>query len=174
VQVLRELLRLGAANFIVATVCDPEVAAAAHAAGVGATLTCRLGGKADGLHGSPLDTTARVVSLSNGQYVVQGPMMRGMRADLGPTAVLTIGGGQVIVNTFNQQTFDPQVIRSQGLEPTGAHIVVVKSALHYKAAFLPIAAHVVEISADGLSRADFWTLPFTRVRRPLYPLDPIP
>jgi microcystin degradation protein MlrC len=114
-----------------------------------------------------------VVSLSNGQYVIEGPMMRGMRGDLGPTAVLAIGGGHVIVNSFNHQTFDPQVIRSQGLEPADARIVVVKSALHYKAAFLPLAAHVVEISADGLSRADFWTLPFTQVRRPLYPLDPI-
>jgi microcystin degradation protein MlrC len=173
VQTLAELLRAGARDFIVSTVCDPGVAAQAHAAGAGAAITCRLGGKVDGFHGPSLDVTATVVSVSDGAYVCEGPMMRGTCGDLGPTAVLAIGGGHVIVNSYNQQTYDPQVIRSQGLEPARARVVVVKSALHYKAAFLPLVRHVVEISGEGLSRADFWTLPFTRVRRPLYPLDPI-
>ena len=171
VQVLRELLRVGAKDFIVSTVCERAVAAAAHASGVGTTFTGQLGGKADRFHGPPIEVTARVVSLSDGAYVCEGPMMRGSRGNLGKTAVLAIGGGHVIVNSFNQQTFDPQVIRSQGLEPTQARIVVVKSALHYQAAFRPLAAKIVEVSAEGLSRADFWNLPFTRVRRPLFPLD---
>jgi microcystin degradation protein MlrC len=173
VQVLRELLRAETKDFIVSTVCDREVAAQAHAAGVGATLTCRLGGKADRLHGPPVDVTASVVSLSEGAYVCEGPMMRGARGNLGKTAVLAVGGGHVIVNSVNQQTYDPQVIRSLGLEPKEARVVVVKSALHYQAAFRPLAARIVEVSAEGLSRADFWNLPFTRVRRPIYPLDPV-
>lgn len=173
VQVLRELLRTETKDFIVSTVCDREVAAQAHAAGVGAILTCRLGGKADRLHGPPVDVTASVVSLSEGAYVCEGPMMRGARGNLGKTAVLAVGGGHVIVNSVNQQTYDPQVIRSQGLEPKEVRVVVVKSALHYQAAFRPLAARIVEVSAEGLSRADFWNLPFTRVRRPIYPLDPV-
>src|SRR5262249_41161294 len=51
-------------------------------------------------------------------------------------------------------------------------VVVVKPPLHYRAAFEPIAREIVEVDAPGLSSSNLSRFPFTRIRRPIFPLDP--
>ncbi len=68
-------------------VADPEVAAKAHRAGVGATIDVRLGGKHGDLHGPPLEPSCVVRTLTDGRIVLQH-MMKGVPIDLGPSARL--------------------------------------------------------------------------------------
>ncbi|MCI0547058.1 MAG: MlrC C-terminal domain-containing protein, partial [Candidatus Rokubacteria bacterium] len=70
------------------------------------------------------------------------------------------------------QTLDPEMLRFVGIEPTEEKIVVVKSTIHYRAAFEPIAHEIVEVDAPGLSSSNLARFPFKRVRRPIFPLDP--
>jgi microcystin degradation protein MlrC len=170
-EILRELLRVGAREAVVACLWDPEAARACAAAGVGARLTLAVGGKVDDRHGAPLTVTGVVRTLSDGRFVHKGPMARGLPGQLGPTAVLDVDGVKVILISRRWQTLDPEMIRFVGIDPMGEKLLVVKSTIHYRAAFEPIAREIVEVDAPGLSSSNLARFAFRRVRRPIFPLD---
>jgi microcystin degradation protein MlrC len=172
-EILRELLRVHAPSATVACIWDPAAARACHQAGVGATLTLDVGGKIDDRHGAPVTMTGRVAALSDGSFVHKGPMMTGLPGRLGPTAVLQTGGVKLILISHRWQTLDPEMIRITGIDPAKEHILVVKSTIHYRAAFEPLAARIIEVDAPGLSSSNLERFTFTRVRRPIFPLDAI-
>jgi microcystin degradation protein MlrC len=99
-------------------------------------------------------------------------MMRGLPGRLGPTAVLDVDDVKVILISHRWQTLDPEMIRFVGIDPLEEKIVVVKSTIHYRAAFEPIARQIVEVDAPGLSSSNLGRFRFERVRRPIFPLDP--
>jgi microcystin degradation protein MlrC len=172
-EILRELLRVGATDTTVACIWDAEAAAACVAAGTGATITLPVGGKVDPAHGAPLTLTGVVRAVSDGRFVHKGPMFRGLIGRLGPTAVLQVGGIKVIVISHRWQTLDPEMIRFVGIDPERERILVVKSSIHYRAAFEPIAREIIEVDAPGLSSSNLTRFTFTNVRRPIFPLDNI-
>jgi microcystin degradation protein MlrC len=47
----------------------------------------------------------------------------------------------------------------------------VKSSVHYRAAFEPLAHAVIEVDAPGLSTSNLARFTFKNVRRPIFPLD---
>ncbi|MGL4242479.1 MAG: M81 family metallopeptidase, partial [Beijerinckiaceae bacterium] len=96
----RELLRQKARNAMVLIAHEPEAAATAHAAGVGATIDATLGVHVDGPGQEPLDGPWKVVKLSNGEFVGTGPMLGDAPCKLGPTAVLQKDGVQVLVGSI--------------------------------------------------------------------------
>ena len=135
-------------------------------------MTLSVGGKVDDRHGVPLTVTGTVRTLSDGRFVHKGPMLRGLPGRLGPTAVLDLDGVKVILISLRWQTLDPEMLRFVGIEPLDHKIVVVKSTIHYRAAFEPIASDIVEVDDPGLSSSNLGRFAFTRVRRPIFPLDP--
>lgn len=172
-EILQELLRVDAPSATVACLWDPEAAAACTRAGRGATLTLDVGGKVDDRHGRPVTMTGRVSALSDGSFVHTGPMLRGLPGRLGPTAVLQSGGIKVILISHRWQTLDPEMIRLVGIDPCLERILVVKSTIHYRAAFEPLAARIIEVDAPGLSSSNLDRFAFAHVRRPIFPLDDI-
>jgi microcystin degradation protein MlrC len=170
-EILRELLRVGAPSATVACLWDPQAAAACTRAGLGATLTLDVGGKVDDRHGAPVTMTGRVSALSDGTFVHRGPMLRGLPGRLGPTAVLQQGGVKAILISHRWQTLDPEMIRLVGIDPAAERILVVKSTIHYRAAFEPLAARIIEVDAPGLSSSNLDRYAFEHVRRPIFPLD---
>jgi microcystin degradation protein MlrC len=170
-EVLRELLRVGARDATVACIWDPAAVQACARAGVGAPVTVAVGGRVDPSHGAPVEMTGRVRALSDGRFVHKGPMFRGLEGRLGPTAVLEAGGVKVILISERWQTLDPEMLRFVGIEPTAERLVVVKSAIHYRAAFAPLAHRILEVDAPGLASSNLARFPFKNVRRPIYPLD---
>lgn len=172
-ELLRALLGAGARAATMACLWDPAAAAASARAGAGATVTLAVGGKVDPSHGPPLELTGRVRTLSDGRFVHRGPMFRGLPGRLGTTAVLQVEGVKVILISERWQTLDPEMIRLVGIDPLAEKILAVKSTIHYRAAFEPLARAVVEVDAPGLSSSNLARFPFARVRRPIFPLDPI-
>jgi len=170
-ELLRELVRAGARSAVVACLWDPTAVQACLRAGVGSRLTLTVGGKVDDRHGAPLEVTGTVRTLSDGRFVHKGPMMRGLPGRLGPTVVLDVDGVKVILISHRWQTLDPEMIRFVGIDPSGEKILVVKSTIHYRAAFEPIAREIIEVDAPGLSSSSLSRFSFTRVRRPIFPLD---
>ncbi len=170
-SILRELLRLGVRHATVACIWDPEAVQACVRAGVGATLTVKVGGRVDPAHGAPVDVTGRVRTLSDGRFVHKGPMFRGLEGRLGPTAVLDVNDLKILLISLRWQTLDPEMIRFVGIDPAAEKILVVKSSVHYRAAFEPLARAIVEVDAPGLSSSNLARFTFKHVRRPIYPLD---
>ena len=153
-EILRELVQVGARSTVVACLWDPAAVAACAAAGVGRRITLDVGGKVDARHGAPLTVTGVVRTLSDGRFVHKGPMMRGLPGRLGATAVLDVNDVKVILISYRWQTLDPEMIRFVGIDPLGEKILVVKSTIHYRAAFEPIAKEIVEVDAPGLSSSN--------------------
>jgi len=170
-EILRELLRVGARRATVACVWDPGAARACVEAGAGATLTLSVGGKVDPAHGAPLTVTGRVGTLSDGRFVYRGPMMRGLEGRLGPTAVLDVNDVKIILVSHRRQALDPEMIRFVGIDPLAEKILVLKSSVHYRAAFEPLARAILEVDAPGLSSSNLGRFAFAHVRRPIFPLE---
>jgi microcystin degradation protein MlrC len=171
--ILQELLRAGARSAAVACIWDPAAAAACARAGIDAVLTLSVGGKTDRRHGEPVEVTGRVRTLSDGRFVHKGPMMHGLPGRLGLTAVLEVGGVKIILISLRWQTLDPEMLRIVGIDPLAEKVLVVKSTVHYRAAFEPIAREILEVDAPGLSSSNLGRFEFSRVRRPIFPLDDI-
>ncbi len=171
-EILRELLRVGARSAVVACLWDAAAVQQCVKAGVGARVTLDVGGKVDDRHGAPLSVTGTVRTLSDGRFIHRGPMMNGLPGRLGATAVLDVDDVKVILITYRWQTLDPEMIRFVGLDPLKEKILVVKSTIHYRAAFEPIAKEIIEVDAPGLSSSNLARFDFRRIRRPIFPLDP--
>jgi len=170
-EILRELLRVGARSAVVACLWDPAAVRECARAGVGQSVTLDVGGKVDDRHGAPLRVTGLVRTLSDGRFVHKGPMARGLPGRLGTTAVLDVTDVKIILISHRWQTLDPEMIRFVGLDPLDHHILVVKSTIHYRAAFEPIAREIIEVDAPGLSSSNLERFDFKRIRRPIFPLD---
>lgn len=150
---------------------DPETAEQAHQAGVGATINIRLGGKTEELHGEPIEATAYVKVLTDGQFIQQSPMGRGAKVDLGKMARLVVGGIDVIVSSIRTQTLDDEVFRLHGIDVTRYKIVAIKSSNHFRAGFEPIAHAIIRADTPGLVSADLASFDYQRLQRPIWPLD---
>lgn len=159
---LAELIRQDAQGAVLGLINDAESAAACHAAGEGAALDLSLGGKSDG---APLPVTATVERLSDGRFTCTGPMGKGNPADLGPTALIRISSGvRVIVVSRKMQALDQALFTHIGVDPAEQKIVAVKSSVHFRAHFQPIAEKVIVVAAPGPVVADPAVLPFTNLR----------
>jgi microcystin degradation protein MlrC len=159
---LAELVRQGATGAVVCLINDADSAAACHAAGVGAEVALSLGGKSDD---APFACTARVEKLTDGRFTLTGPMGAGNPANLGPSALISIAPGiRVIVVSRKMQALDQAIIRHVGIEPASAPILALKSSVHFRADFTPIAERIIVAIAPGPVVADPATLPFQHVR----------
>ena len=172
-RLLQALLDSGLEGVAVGTIFDPAAVAAAQAAGPGAVVALRLGGHHDPAFGAPLDVRAQVVSLSDGGFVNDGPMQRGVRMSMGPTAVLRIGGVEVVTVSSRLQTTDLQVFLSQGIDPRRRRVLVVKSVQHFRAAYAPIAGGITVVDSGALCSPDVHRFAYTKLRRPVFPLDDV-
>jgi len=159
---LAELVRQDAQGAVLGLINDAESAAACHEAGIGATLALSLGGRSDG---APIAVTATVEALTDGRFTCTGPMGRGNPADLGPTALIRVSPGvRVIVVSRKMQALDQALFTHIGVQPTEQKIIALKSSVHFRADFQPIAEQVIIVAAPGPVVADPATLPFTRLR----------
>jgi microcystin degradation protein MlrC len=186
-EIVRFLLAERVRGAAVALVADAEAAARCHAAGEGAKVELILGGKTDRLHGEPLPVRGFVRRLSDGRYVNQGPMMAGVAVDLGPSALLAClppeladaaedpgeAAVTVLVTSRAETPIDLNAFRVVGVEPTELRVIGLKGKGHFRAAFEPIASRVILVEGPGITGADLSRLPLSRVRRPIWPLDPV-
>ncbi|WP_413864335.1 M81 family metallopeptidase [Albidovulum sp.] len=169
---LDALLKAGATGGAFAPMIDPAAAAELHRHKVGETVTLDLGGKRDpAFGGGPMRLTGEIVHLSDGTYTGDGPILGGITHSFGPTAVFRVQGIDILVVTLNEQMLDLQQVRAFGIEPARLRFLVVKSMQHFRAAFEPIAGRVIVCDTGALATPQAHLRPYTRVRRPVWPLD---
>ena len=159
----RELMRQGATGAIVAICHEPAVAAAAHAAGMGATFTATLGVAAEGPGQEPLSGEFRVVALSDGRFTGTGPMLGGAAVDMGPTAVIEKDGVRLLLGSKRQQPLSRNVFEHLGLDPARERIIVLKSSVHYRNHFQEIAGAIIVAASDGANPADPGAILYTKL-----------
>ena len=172
--VLKTLVALGPQGAVVGFLCDPAAAKIAHAAGEGQQVTLPLGGRSGPEGITPFEGTFRVARLGNGKIHTTGAVSGGREVDLGPMALLVIGGVSVAVTSKRMQALDQAPFRHLGVEPEDQKIMVLKSTCHFRAEFEPIAEKVIVVISPGGYLADPARYPYRRLRpgvrlRPLGP-----
>jgi microcystin degradation protein MlrC len=174
-DVIAEVLRQELPDVAVATVHDPAAVEAMRKAGAGAQVTLDLGGKAEmpsiGRRPRSLRVSGRVAHLSDGRWKITGPMYTGVTADTGPTAVLDLGRMKIVVVSYHHEPFDLGIFTANGIDPRGQRYLLLKSRIHYRAGFAPLASRTFTCDGAGVTTSDNAELSFRHVRRPIYPLD---
>jgi microcystin degradation protein MlrC len=173
--VVEAILERGLEDVAIAPIRDPDAVARMAAAGIGANVTLALGGKTDmpsiGLQGRPLTVSGRVRTITDGEIVFGGPMYTGVKSSLGRSAVLETPRAQIVVTERHHEPFDLVIFRHFGIEPTAKRYLMLKSRIHYRAGFKPIAAAIVECQGEGVTNADLSVYRYEKLKRPIYPLD---
>jgi len=174
--VLGAILDAGLEDVAAFAVCDPQAVEQMKGAGTGARVTLPLGGKLDmpalGLEGKPREVTGTVRRIAKGLYRNDGPMARGELADMGACAVLDTGKVEIAVISRHVEPYDIASFRELGIDPAKKRYVMLKSRVHWRAGLGGLARAVVECAGEGVCTSDYAQLKFSRVRRPVYPLDP--
>lgn len=173
--VVQAVLEAGLDGVAMAAILDPRAARAMHAAGPGAALTLPLGGRTDlpalGLKGRPLTLSGTVAALSDGRWTVEGPMYTGVQVDMGPSAVLRVGGMDIVVVSHPHEPWDRGVFTSLGIDPASKRFLLLKSRVHYRAGFGDLEAKRILLDGAGATTSDWTRLPYARLTRPIHPLD---
>ncbi len=170
---LDALLKIGVSNAAFGPIADPAIAAHLHQHSVGDTVTVDLGGKTDPhFGGGPITVTGKILQLSDGVCIGDGPMKGGQELHFGKTCVLHVDGIDILVVSEAIQMYDQQQFRSFGIDPSAKSVVGLKSMQHFRAAFEPIAGKVIVCDCGALCTTDVTKLPYQKVPRPIYPLDP--
>lgn len=174
---LAAMIRLRAEDAVLGMLIDAPSAAAAHALGRGNSARFALG-EISGLPGHvPLAGEFTVQALGDGNFIGTGPYYRGLALKLGPMALLRsreAPGVRVVLASKKCQTADQEMFRHLGVEPKTQRLVAVKSSVHFRADFQPIAKQVLVVRAPGPALADPADFRWTRLRRGmrLGPLGP--
>lgn len=175
---LAALIRHRAQDAVLGLLIDPPSARRAHEAGQGATLDFTLG-EISGVPGHvPLAGRFTVERLGDGRFTCTGPMFKGFRMQLGPMALLrseAAPGVRVVLASSKCQAGDQEMFRHVGIEPIRQRIVALKSSVHFRADFQPIAREVLVVRSPGPALADPVDFAWTRLRPGLRmrPLGPV-
>jgi microcystin degradation protein MlrC len=176
--VLNALIQQQAKDAVLGLLIDPASAGRAHEAGQGAALVFSLGGTSSIPGDAPLVGDFTVERLGDGRFICTGPMFKGFRMTLGPMALLrsrAAPGVRVVLASRKCQAADQEMFRHLGVEPRKSRILALKSSVHFRADFEPMAKEVLVVKAPGPALADPAEFRWTKLRKGvrLRPLGPV-
>jgi len=173
--VLKEAMRLGFEDLVAGPIHDPVSIRQMVAAGVGSEVTLDIGGKTSAPRlnytGDPLRVSGRIRAIVDGRFKATGPMLRGLSVSIGLMAVLSTETMDILLTEQRVEALDVAIFTHVGIDPRERKYILLKSRQHFRAAFEPIAAHLVQIAGPGVTNPDFSTFPFKHIERPVFPLE---
>ena len=165
--ILRRLIERGVQGAAVAPLWDPMAVRLCFMAGVGGKLRLRFGGKTAPTSGQPIDALVTVTALVHDA----SQAFADARIPLGDCAAIDLGGISVVLITKRTQAMGADLFTGMGVTLADKRIVVVNSTNHFYAAFAPLAPKVLYCDSGGPIPRDHREVPYTRVQRPIWPLD---
>jgi microcystin degradation protein MlrC len=175
---LRSLMEQQAKEAVLGMLIDPGSAKRAHEIGLGNCAVFNLGGLSRIPGDAPCAGEFTVERLGDGRFTCTGPMFKGFRMTLGPMALLrsrAAPGVRVVLASRKCQAADQEMFRTLGVEPRACRIVALKSSVHFRADFEPIAKEVLVVKSPGPALADPAEFQWTKLRKGvrLRPLGPV-
>jgi microcystin degradation protein MlrC len=170
---LRAFHEAGVEGALLGVFYDPDLAAEAHRQGIGSRFEAQFNRAETTRFSEPYTAGARVVALTDGKCVGRRGIYAGLRLELGPCAALEIGGVTVVVISHRVQCADPVFFEMMGLDIGRARSVVVKSRGHFRGGFDEFFGpeQIVEVDLPGLTSPMLHRFEWTRLPRPVIPLD---
>lgn len=171
---LRAMIKHRLTNAAIA-INDPEAVQQLASVAAGGKAIVAIGGKGSRLDPGPLTLEVELISRSDGQFELEDKQshlasMAGDRFDMGPCAVVKHGGLTILLTSRKTPPFDLGQWRSQGIDPEQLSYIGVKAAVAHRRAYDPIAARMLWVDTPGPCSSNLTSLPFKRVRRPVFPL----
>jgi len=174
---LEQCLRQGMTHLGVGPLADAATVAQAFDAGVGSRIRVALGNKVpQGLPlppRPPFECEVTVRALGDGRFRITGPIYTGETWAMGRTAVLAHDAFTAVVSERPMEPLDLAVFESVGVDPRAFSWLLLKSRMYCRPTFVPIAAGLVECDSRGVCSSDYALFRFAKLRRPVYPLDPL-
>jgi microcystin degradation protein MlrC len=157
---------------------DPAAVAEVTRLRRGERRTLPIGGRENTLAGPPAELDVEFLSTSDGQFDLEDPhshlaSMCGTRVNMGPSAVVRHRGVTILLTSRKTPPFDLGQWRSQGVPPESLRVIAVKAAVAHRRAYDKIAAASYTVDTPGPCTSNLRSLPYRRIRRPIYPLDEI-
>ena len=171
--ILSAFLEAGIRDCVLAVFYDSVAVNAAFAVGEGACLPLTLNSAEDNQFSEPVEVTARVERLSNGQFVGEYGMVAGKTVETGCTAVLDVGGVRIVAVSQRQQCLSTDYLTAFGIDPASCRVIVVKSRGHFRAGFEHLfnPDQIYEVDVAGLTSPNLATFGWQYLPRPVFPLD---
>lgn len=169
--VLKELIRRGVGRAYAPFMFDPALAAAAVAAGAGATLDMAMFGKSSDRAGGPVEATARVLQARPLKFEITGPLKTGMTIDLGDAALLEVEGVLVSVVSAQWSAIDLDCFSQFGLDPADFDVILLRSKTHFRELYEPMCAEIVIIDTPDWGPAELSNLPYEHLPAGVYPIS---
>ena len=164
---LHRLISRGVTGAAVAPIWDPIAVRLAFDAGEGARVPLRFGGKTSRASGAPVDAEVEIIRcVPNAHQTFAGAVV-----PLGDVASIRAGSVEAVLISTRAQAMGTDLFSNFGIDPKTRKILVVKSNQHFYASFAQIAAQVIYAEGDGALPRDYRKLPFSKVERPIWPLD---
>jgi len=166
VGLLKAMMRNKAKGAVIGMLVDPDSAQAAHEAGEGNIMERGIGAVVGVGGETPAKARWRVTKLNSGNFMATGPFYGGAKMHLGPMALVTDedSGVSAVLAGRRVQAADQEMFRHVGVEPSKTPILGLKSTVHFRADFQPIAETILIVHSPGAHTTDPTEMPFTRLR----------
>ena len=176
--ILRALVRRGVPNAAV-VINDPEAVAALAPLAAGGRMQLAIGGKRNRFDAGPLALAVELLSRSDGRFTLEDRQShmagaRGVSINMGPCATVRHAGVTILLTSRRTAPFDLGQLRSQGIEPSGLSVIGVKAAVAHRRAYDKVQRVSFTVNTPGPCGSDLTALPYRRLIRPVFPLDPMP
>ena len=173
--ILRALLAYQVAGAGVA-INDPEAVQLLQDKELGDIVEMTIGGRSFPLDPGPVCVTARLVRKTDGEFVLEDRQshlasMVGVNIRMGPCAVVEAKGVTILLTSQRTAPMDLGQWRSQGVAPESLSLIGVKAAVAHRRAYDPIVRASYTVRTPGPCTSDLRSLPYRKIRRPVFPLD---
>src|ERR1700748_1587722 len=174
-DVMRALLKYEIPGAGVA-LADAEAVQALAGVPIGGKITLPIGGKGSPLDPGPVTLEVQLISRSDGVFELEDKNSHlvgslGKIIRMGPSAVVRHRGLTILLTSKKLPPFDLGQWRSQGINPEELSMIGIKAAVGHRVAYGPIASAEFTVNTSGPCTSDISRLPYTRLRRPVFPLD---
>ena len=164
---LRAMMDRKLENVALGIIWDPGVVRICLDAGVGASLSLRLGGKTSRMSGEPVDIDCTVMAIKDGLGQHLGVGLE----PLGRIVWLRTGDRfDILVNDLRTQVYHPEAFEQLGIDLSAKAFICVKSLFHFYAPFAKIASRVIQVATPGGTCPDFTAIPLTKRKSPYWPM----
>ena len=169
--ILESILRLGIRSRVLMPLIEPETVAALVAAGEGANVTLAVGGHSAPRFFKPLTVSGTVGRIHRGMVPLRNYYQS--EIDMGCTVVFQVGPVTLLVSEYRGVAGNlPDVYEFMGIDPRQYKMAVLKTASNFQY-FAGLSSQVIRVDTAGPGQSDVLSLPWERLPRPVYPLDPL-
>lgn len=164
--ILEQIIARKLTGVAVGTIWDPMAVKLCFAAGEGADIALRFGGKSGATAGPPLDKQVVVERLQANAT----QQFADSSVPMGDCALISFDGIEVILNSNRCQSFDPSLFRALGIMPEQRRILLVKSTNHFYQGFAPLASQIIYVDAGAPYPSDPRRNGYKKLNRPIWPI----